>query len=195
MTRGSNSFFYPCFLLFCLVWFTQCHDTIDVDPAEKDLIHIAYEPVSYTPAIPSDFPALEQPDDNRMTIDGIRLGRKLFYDPILSIDSTVSCSSCHQQFGSFTDQVAISEGVSGFTTRSSMSLINVGMHYHGFFWDGRAATLGEQALMPVEKPIEMGESWDNVEQKLQSHPIYPSEFRKAFGIESTAEINRELAAK
>lgn len=195
MFRDSKSIVYTGFLLFCLAGFTQCHDTIDVDPLEKDLIHIPFEPVSYTPTIPSGFPALEQPDDNRMTIDGIRLGRKLFYDPILSVDSTISCSSCHQQAGSFTDQVALSEGVSGFTTRSSMSLINVGLHYHGFFWDGRSATLEEQALAPVENPVEMGETWDNVELKLRSHPVYPSDFRKAFGIEGTAEINRDLAAK
>ena len=161
MSRASKSVVYIGLLLFCLAFLTQCHDTIDIDPSQKDLTHIAYNPVIYSPAIPAGFPDLEQPADNKMTIDGIMLGRKLFYDPILSVDSTISCSSCHQPAGSFTDQVAVSQGVSGFTTRSSMSLINVGMHHKGLFWDGRAATLEEQALAPVENPIEMGENWDN----------------------------------
>lgn len=129
-----------------------------------------------------------------MTIEGIRLGRKLFFDPILSIDSTISCSSCHLPSGSFTDQVASSQGVAGMTPRSSMSLINIGFHYHGLFWDGRASSLEQQALIPVEDPTEMGESWPNVERKLRLHPDYPEDFRKAFGIGRASEITRDLAA-
>lgn len=191
-----KAFISGAFLFTVSLLFVQCHDTIDIaEPGDKDLSNIPYQPVLYMPVIPTGFPALEQPSDNLMTIDGIHLGRKLFYDPILSVDSTVSCSSCHKQDGSFTDQVALSEGVSGITTRSSMSLINVGFHYHGFFWDGRAATLEEQALGPVENPIEMGETWDNVERKLRSHPFYPEDFRRAFGIERSSGITRDLAAK
>lgn len=182
-------------LLLPVALFIGCHDSIDIDPDDKDLTHIPFQPVPYMPDVPDNFPALEQPSDNLMTIDGIRLGRKLFYDPILSIDSTISCGSCHQQSGSFTDQVALSTGVAGTTARSSMTLINVGFNYHGLFWDGRASTLEEQALMPVEDPLEMGENWENVEQKLRKHPVYPEEFRKAFGIERTSGITKEYAAK
>lgn len=182
-------FFTLCFM------FIQCHDTIDIDPQENDLTGIPYQPVQYMPVVPASFPALEQPEDNLMTVDGIRLGRKLFYDPILSIDSTISCASCHSQAGSFTDQVAVSKGVAGVTTRSSMSLINVAFHHHGFFWDGRAATLEAQALAPVENPVEMGESWDNVVLKLKAHPDYPSDFRRAFGIENSSQITSDLATK
>ncbi|MEO7905756.1 MAG: cytochrome c peroxidase [Saprospiraceae bacterium] len=181
-------------LIALVIGLTRCHDTIDMDTG-KDLTHIAYQPVPYSPLIPPGFPALEQPGDNLMTIDGIRLGRKLFYDPILSIDSSISCSSCHQQFGSFTDQLAISPGVAGMTSRSSMSLINIGFHHQGLFWDGRAQTLEEQALIPVENSTEMGESWERVEDKLQNHSTYPSDFRKAFGIETSTMITKELAAK
>jgi cytochrome c peroxidase len=63
------------------------------------------------------------------------------------------------------------------------------------FWDGRVKTLEEQALKPIEDPIEMGNTWENVEQKLRAHPMYPAEFRKAFGIENKSEINRNLATK
>src|SRR4030095_5064268 len=90
----------------CLVCISSCHDTIDVvDPTIRDLTHIPYQPVPYLPQVPVNFPSLEQPADNPMTIEGIRLGRLLFYDPILSIDSTISCSSCHKQAFSFTDDL------------------------------------------------------------------------------------------
>lgn len=173
-----------------------CTDTISnpIDP-EDDLTSIPYTPVPYNPTIPEGFPALEQPADNRMTHDGIRLGRKLFFDPILSIDSTISCSSCHLPEQSFTDGTAFSTGVNGTTPRSSMSLINVGFHPRGFFWDGRSQTLEDQAHLPVEDPIEMGEMWEHVVDKLKAHPDYPADFRKAFGIESKTMINRDLATK
>jgi cytochrome c peroxidase len=196
MYHRSKAFIYSAFLLVTALGLSRCHDSIDIDNVGlNDLTHIPYQPVPYSPLIPEGFPALEQPEDNLMTIDGIRLGRKLFYDPILSIDSTISCSSCHQQFGSFTDKLAVSPGVNGMTLRSSMSLINVGFHYHGLFWDGRSSNLEEQALVPVEDPTEMGESWENVEKKLRAHSDYPAEFRKAFGIEGSSMITGELAAK
>jgi cytochrome c peroxidase len=175
---------------------SACHDTIDDDVNKgKDLTGIPFNPVFYTAPLPESYPALEQPPDNLMTVDGIQLGRKLFYDPILSVDSTVSCSSCHAPSGSFTDRKALSEGVAGVTKRGSMSILDVGLHYHGLFWDGRAATLEDQALMPVEDPIEMAETWDNVELKLRNHETYPADFRKAFGITYSGEIDRFLAAK
>jgi cytochrome c peroxidase len=173
-----------------------CQDTMTdpVDP-DNDLTHIPYQPLLYVPNLPAGFPVMEQPSDNPMTNDGILLGRKLFFDPILSIDSTISCSSCHLPELSFSDGLAFSPGVNGTTARGAMSIINVGFHKKGFFWDGRATTLEEQAHLPVEDPIEMGELWEHVEQKLKSHPDYPAEFRKAFGIENKSMINRDLATK
>lgn len=187
--------FYPViFGLLAVV--VSCHDTIDgpQDPG-GDLTGIPYNPVPYILDVPAGFPALEQPADNPMTVDGILLGRKLFYDPLLSVDSTISCSSCHQPSLSFTDGLPRSVGVAGTTRRGSIGLINVGFHYSGLFWDGRASTLEQLSLIPVEDPIEMGESWDSVELKLKNHPGYPADFRKAFGIESTSDIDRNLAAK
>jgi cytochrome c peroxidase len=126
-------------LVALILLLVACHDSIDVQ--EGDLTNIGYNPVPYVLDVPPGFPALEQPADNLMTVDGIQLGRKLFYDPIFSIDSTVSCSSCHQQKYSFTDALAQSNGVAGKTPRRSMNLINVGFTYHGIFWDGRVPTL------------------------------------------------------
>ncbi len=166
------------------------------DPDHRDLTHIPYQPTSVTLDIPSNFPPMDIPEDNALTEEGIRLGRHLFYDPILSLDSTISCSSCHQQELSFTDGRAVSEGIDGLTgTRSSMSLENVGYVSVGLFWDGRAETLEEQALEPVENPVEMHEDWPNVEEKFRRHGEYPGMFREAFGIQHTGEITKELAVK
>jgi cytochrome c peroxidase len=142
-----------------------------IDPG--DLTDIPYQPIPYVIHPPEGFPILEIPKDNPLTLDGIFLGRKLFFDPILSADSSMSCSSCHLQNGNFTDNLAVSTGVAGTQgRRSAMSLLNVAFHYSGLFWDGRSESLEEQALLPVEDPIELHESWPNVEEKLRRHPTY-----------------------
>ena len=136
------------------------------------------------------------PENNPMTVDGVELGRHLFYDKLLSSDNTMSCASCHLPEGSFTDNLAVSTGVDGIPgTRSSMSLLNVGFFDNGLFWDGRSKTLEEQALLPVEDEIELHNSWDEVIPKLKESELYKPLFRKAFGIEKTDDINKELAAK
>lgn len=163
---------------------------------EIDLTTIPYNPESYEVTIPPHFPPLEVPADNPMTKAGVDLGRHLFYDPILSIDSTISCASCHMPKASFSDNLAISRGVdNALGERSSMSLLNVALYNRGLFWDGRVQTLEEQALAPVETPHELNNSWEEVEDRLQSHATYQEKFRKAFGIEKNTEITKELTAK
>ncbi|MBK8921141.1 MAG: hypothetical protein IPM81_06465 [Saprospirales bacterium] len=145
---------------------------------------------------PAHFPEVPVPADNPLTLDGVQLGRRLFYDPILSADSTQSCSSCHMPLGSFTDNKAVSTGIDGIAgRRSSMSLLNIAYATNGLFWDGRSLSLEDQALRPVEDLIEMHNTWANVVSKLKKHPVYPDLFRKAFGIPTTKEITKELAAK
>ncbi len=163
---------------------------------KKSLTHIPYLPENYDIVVPQYFPRVEIPNDNPLTVDGIRLGQHLFYDPILSADSTMSCASCHFPEKAFTDGLAVSTGIDNIPgTRSSMSIINLTFVHSGLFWDGRAKTLEEQALMPVEDPIELHHDWINIEEELKEHPTYPAMFRKAFGIESTDEITKELAGK
>lgn len=172
-----------------------CGDDAPPEPSD-DLTSIAFAPQSYLLDIPEGFPAMDIPEDNPMTVQGVELGRHLFYDPILSIDSTQSCATCHQIQGNFTDNLAVSTGVDGIAgTRSSMTLLNVGFHNTGLFWDGKVMTLEEQALLPVEDPIELHDTWPNVEQKLQRSIMYPKLFREAFGIEEREEIAKELAVK
>lgn len=186
-------------LLALITLVAACKDDdgpIPIGPVEGDLTGIPYNPTPYTVPTPPGFPTMTIPADNPMTEEGIELGRMLFYDPVLSRDSTISCESCHKLNFSFNDDKAISPGIQGLLgNRSSMTLINVGYYENGLFWDGRVKTLEEQALHPVENPVEMGEIWSDVEVKLQRHPTYPDHFRKAFGIENKSNITRELAAK
>jgi cytochrome c peroxidase len=157
---------------------------------------IAYQPTAYTLEYPQGWLKPSIPADNPMTVEGIELGRRLFYDPILSIDSTISCNSCHRLNGAMTDNQAISTGVKGRQgSRSAMSLVNLAFNNKGLFWDGRVKTLEEQALLPVEDHNEMADNWAMVEQKLRSHKDYPAYFRKAFGINKKEEITKFLAAK
>jgi cytochrome c peroxidase len=168
----------------------------DDSPKAGDLSHLPYTPTAYEIERPRYFPVMPIPADNPMTEEGIALGRFLFYDPILSLDSSISCASCHQQAYAFSDPNALSEGVgAALSLRNSMSLANVGYYSRGLFWDGRAPTLEAQALHPVEDPLEMAESWDRVEAKLRRHPDYPRRFREAFGVEDRSEMDRYLVAK
>ena len=136
------------------------------------------------------------PSDNPLTKEGVDLGHKLFFDPMLSVDSTISCANCHESKKAFTDGSAFATGVNDLIgTRSSMSILNAGFFENGLFWDGRSPTLEDQALHPVENPVEMADVWENVEKKLQRHLDYPAEFRKAFGIECSEDITREMVSK
>ncbi|MEM9367640.1 MAG: cytochrome c peroxidase [Planctomycetota bacterium] len=123
------------------------------------------------------------PSDNPITDEGATLGRVLFYDPSLSIDGTVSCSSCHKQELGFTDDRALSVGIDGQQVdRNSMSLVNARFYQRGrFFWDERARTLEQQVLMPIENEKEMGHSLDRLEIQLSHDPLYPPLFEAAFG--------------
>src|SRR5215218_9476322 len=95
------------------------------------------------------------------------LGKILFFDPILSRDSTVSCASCHKPAFAFADNSAISTGVKGKKgIRNSPSVMNVVLR-RPLFWDGRAKTLEEQALIPIENPLEMDLPIKEVVERLQ----------------------------
>jgi cytochrome c peroxidase len=162
---------------------------------------IAYQPTPYTVVSPNGLPTMTIPTDNPLTAQGIKLGRLLFYDPILSGDSSMSCASCHDMRKAFTDGLPKAVGIAGIASgRNSMSLINVGYNWkpsrqNNFNWDGRFATLEEQVLAPVEHPLELNVSWTEVINRLKAHPHYPRLFRQAFGIENTSQIEKEMAAK
>jgi cytochrome c peroxidase len=186
------------FILSFFVFIIACGEMKPVNPTvdDNDLSAIEYKPQGVTLKIPQGFPQMDIPAENPITTEGVELGRRLFYDPILSRDSTMSCATCHMPNGSFTDNKATSKGVDGLEgIRSSMSLENIGFVRNGLFWDGRVKTLEEQALLPIEDPVEMHHIWENVEKILRGHRDYPTRFRKAFGIANKTDINKALVAK
>ncbi|MBI3142561.1 MAG: c-type cytochrome [Bacteroidetes bacterium] len=132
------------------------------------------------------------PADNPTTNQGVELGRFLFYDKRLSKNNTISCASCHRQENAFSDPDRFSLGFEGGRTgRNSMSIVNMRWQ-RLFFWDGRAPTLEEQVLMPIQDHIEMGMTLDGLESKLRDIDLYPPMFEKAFG---DKEIHRERISK
>ncbi|MCG8331315.1 MAG: cytochrome-c peroxidase [Chitinophagales bacterium] len=146
--------------------------------------------------IPYGFSPISSPVDNPLTTNGIALGKRLFFDPILSADSTISCSTCHQPEKAFADSAPIAVGIDGKKgRRNSMSLINSAYLHRGLFWDGRVTTLEEQALIPVITPEEMGSDWTIIENRLRRHDNYPDLFYAAFNISDTSQITRFLTAK
>ncbi len=127
------------------------------------------------------FPQPALPLDNPLTEEGVELGRRLFHDPQLSINSRQSCASCHHSTNGFTDAKKFSIGAEGqMGTRNAMPLFNLAWR-SAFFWDGRAPSLREQALEPIENPIEMHETLTNVVSKLRARPDYQQDFARAFG--------------
>lgn len=142
-------------------------------------------PTPYVLAYPAYFGhRINVPEDNPMTVEGIELGRRLFYDKRLSANNTISCGSCHQQAHAFADVRAYSLGYDGVPTkRNAMSLTNLLWVRH-FFWDGRASSLEEQAVTPMTDPHEMGQPLDSTVLKLRAAPGYPVLFAAAFGSDS-----------
>lgn len=121
----------------------------------------------------------------------VQLGEKLFFDPILSRDSTISCASCHRPEHAFADITPTSKGVfnrmGGRNTPSCMNMTNRNL----YFWDGRAETLEEQAMGPIENPVEMDLPLSIAVRRLRANLYYNNSFINVFG----QKPNKELIAK
>jgi cytochrome c peroxidase len=144
---------------------------------------------------PASMSKVAVPLDNALTEEGIYLGRLLFYDPILSLDSTQSCATCHKQENAFTDPERFSKGITGaLGTRNSMVIFNVLWHRHGFFWDGRAIDLRDQVTKPVTNPVEMAHlTFCDALVKIRKSPLYREHFCKAFGDDEITQLRYEKA--
>ncbi|MFT5858805.1 MAG: cytochrome c peroxidase [Flavobacteriaceae bacterium] len=151
---------------------------------------IEYDPAPYTIQFSSmTLPPVTFPADNPLTIERVKLGRMLFFEKMLSSDETISCGSCHIQGDGFSDRNQFSTGVGGAKGgRQAMPIFNLAWHSNGFFWDGRANLLRDQSLGPIENPLEMNETLENVVKKLYTSQIYKNQFIRAFG---TFEITPE----
>lgn len=109
------------------------------------------------------------------------LGKKLFSEKILSLDSSVSCASCHKPQFAFADTVAFSVGIKGrLTKRNTPSVLNMKNRPY-YFWDGRASTLEDQSLMPIQNPDEMGLPIEEAVKRLNQSAEYKQLFQKIFG--------------
>lgn len=163
-----------------------CKDT----PVEQPYVTTPYELT-----IPISLPPSNYPPDNLPTVEGVELGRMLFYDPILSSDGTQSCASCHNQAFAFTDNgKALSEGVRGLEgKRNSMPIFNLMYHLDGFFWDGRAELLRHQAVLPIQDELEMDETIGNVLAKLNASDDYSLRFKQAFDVDVIDELTLSKA--
>jgi cytochrome c peroxidase len=139
-------------------------------------------PNRYEVLLPSNFPAPEYNlASNPVTPEGFELGKRLFYDPILSQDSTISCADCHISFSAFSHPDHItSHGIRGqFGKRNAPAIQNL-IWQRAFFWDGGVPDMDLISLNPIQNPVEMDEDPANVIRKLNRNDMYRRMFKAAF---------------
>src|SRR5579859_8013836 len=142
--------------------------------------------------VPLGLPPVPIPADNPPTAETVALGRRLYYDPILSADNTVSCATCHDPRYGFADPKPVSVGVGNKTgNRNSPPVVN-SAYFDVQFWDGRAPSLEKQAEGPVANPVEMANTLAAVEKRLNANPSYRQQFAEAWG---EKPITYEMVAK
>jgi cytochrome c peroxidase len=135
------------------------------------------------------------PPDNALTEDRAQLGKRLFYDKLLSRDSSIACASCHQQEHGFADPRPVSEGVQGRKgKRNASQLANLAWVRTGLFWDGRAATLEEQSIKPIEDHNEMDLPVAEAVARLAADKAYADAFARAYGGPPTVELLKKAMA-
>lgn len=160
-------------LMVLLVLACGSDDDAPVETAE-------YDDTPYILAY-GELPAPDLPSDNVLTEQKVLLGRMLFYETMLSKDGSQACASCHLQSDGFSDPDRFSLGVEGLRgRRQAMPVFNLAWHTNAFFWDGRAELLRDQALKPIEDPLEMNETLENVIAKLSASKQYTDQFIRAF---------------
>lgn len=181
------------FSLAAVLMWTAC------TPEPPQPLPAEYDPTPYALAV-GHFPPPALPMDNPLTEAGVQLGRMLFHEKKLSGDNTQACADCHLQSRNFSDPAVFSVGIAGQEgSRHSMVLSNLAWHVHhgeshghGFFWDGRAVSLRDQVLDPIEDALEMDESLEDVMAKLAEDPEYVDQFRRAF---ESAAISEDHIAR
>lgn len=184
----TKVFALPLLILGSFALLLSCSQS-EMETEEVSSIPIG-EPV--TIEAPLGLPPVPIPVDNPPTAETIALGRKLYYDPILSKDGTIACASCHQPDFGFADPRQFSIGVAGGKgDRQSPSVLNAA-YYTEQFWDGRADSLEDQALGPMANPVEMAHTIAGIEEALSADATYVALFEEAFG---PGPITGERASK
>jgi len=170
---GTSLLLYSC---------QKTKETSDEAATDPTLDNIVFETPNGWPAPVYNF------EDNRLSKEGFKLGRALFFEPMLSSDNTISCGSCHQPFAAFA-QIGhnISHGVADrIGIRNSPSMFNLNWH-SSFFWDGHVNHIEDQPLAPITNPVEMDESMENIIKKLEQSEHYRAMFKDAFGSEEITD--------
>jgi cytochrome c peroxidase len=154
---------------------------------------IIYNPTPYIIST-NTLPPPPFPKDNLPTEEGVKLGQMLFHETMLSGDNTQSCADCHRQADAFTDTAQFSTGIEGLLGgRQAMIILNMAWHKNGFFWDGRAPLLRDQSLKPIQDPLEMNATLEDVVAKLSNTQMYVDQFTRAFGDGEITPLKMSLA--
>lgn len=138
---------------------------------------------------------LEVPAGNVVTPAKVALGERLFFDPVLSRDSSTACTSCHRPDHAFSDTGAVSVGVGGRRGRRNVPTVFNRAYGRSHFWDGRSTSLEDQVLRPIEDSLEMDMPVPAMVERLRGIPSYRAAFRTAFEDGLTADnVARALAS-
>ena len=165
--------YFSILLIAC--FFLSCSSSDDGSSYVPTPVNLEIPPLFNTLLLPPLIPI-----DNPQTLEGIALGRKLFYEPLLSNDGTLACANCHLAENSFSDPNRFSTGITGeIGTRNAMPIVNLAWNFqNNFLWDGGASSLEDQVNDPIENPIEMNNSWPNVVATLQATSEYQNYLNK-----------------
>lgn len=182
--KKQNTTYYICLFVAGII-FSSCAK----DPK------IIVEPDAYVLNVPSGFAFPNMPYDNPLTTAKIALGKKLFYEKALSVDSTISCGTCHKQEFAFSDNVAVTAGVEGrLGFRNAPTLTNIAWAPE-MLMDGGNPALETQVYVPIETHFEMDFNMVLLVDRLNADDMYVEEFNQVFGTNPDPfGITRALAA-
>lgn len=154
----------------------------------KKEVDDSYITTPYPIPVITNFRAFPEDISNPLTEEGVSLGHKLFFDPILSLDNTLACAGCHQPNHGFSDPRRVSLGVGGsLGKRQAMPIMNMAWHTR-FFWDGRDSSLQNQALRPVPDTSEMHLPWEQALHRLNNSSKYKILFKSAFNVQKITQL-------
>lgn len=188
--RHNNLKTVPALLLLLTLGMGACQPTEDIDPTTND-------GVAELMKTPAHFPALPDVSYNRQTIEGVRLGRKLFFETSLSGNNQISCVTCHLQEKAFTDGVALTtKGQSGaLLFRNTPGLTNLAWATNGLFWDGGATNLESLSIGPITHLDEMAQNILELPAELAAKENYVQLFDAAFPDEKATGITTPKVLK
>ena len=171
-------------ILFICLFIASC-------TTEEEFVQIDNLPIM---EVPPNFPEIEHPEGNEFTLDRWKLGKKLFYDPILSKDGSISCASCHESTIAFADNMDVSIGAFGLLgTRNAPSLANVAFHPY-YTREGGIPTLEMQILVPIQEHNEFNNNIVLIADTLSQIPEYVQMANIAYSQEPNSfVITRALA--